>query len=120
MEEPTPDGVTLCSYITLCNIQACLFPGGEFLSDTPFFGLSLCTEFQLANCGMREWVELFDELRPEVSPWPFDRFGVAGLEEKNYVHSEVEVHTVCQRLFKKLHGKGLHSMQHLFFMLLLC
>ena len=69
---------------------------------------------------MREWVELFDELRPEVSPWPFGCFGVAGLEAKIYVHSEVEVHTVCQRLFKKLHGKGLHSMQHLFFMLLLC
>ena len=30
---------------------------------------------------MREWVELFDELQPEVSPWPFGRFGVAGLEE---------------------------------------
>ena len=43
-------------------------------------------------------------------------FGVAGLEEKMYVHSEVEVHTVYQRLFKKL----LHSVQHLFFMLLLC
>ena len=65
---------------------------------------------------MCEWVELFDELRPEVSPWPFGRFGVAGLEEKMYVHSEVEVHTVYQRLFKKL----LHFMQHLFFMLLLC
>ena len=51
---------------------------------------------------MCEWVELFDELRPEVSPWPFGRFGVAGLEEKMYVHSEVEVHTVYQRLFKKL------------------
>ena len=65
---------------------------------------------------MCEWVELFDELRPEVSPWPFGRFGVAGLEEKMYVHSEVEVHTAYQRLFKKL----LHFMQHLFFMLLLC
>ena len=32
---------------------------------------------------------------------------------------EVEVHTVYQRLFKKA-GKGLRSMQHLFFMLLLC
>ena len=38
------------------------------------------------------------------------------LKKKMYVHSEVEVHTVYQRLFKKL----LHSMQHLFFMLLLC
>jgi len=26
------------------------FLGGEFLSDAPFFGLSLCMEFQLANC----------------------------------------------------------------------
>ena len=59
---------------------------------------------------MHEWVELFDELRPEVSPWPFGCFGVAGLEEKIYVHSEVEVHTVYQRLFKKLHGKGLHAL----------
>ena len=25
--------------------------GCEFLSDAPFFGLSLCTEFQLANCA---------------------------------------------------------------------
>ena len=24
---------------------------GEFLSDAPFFGLSLCAEFQLANCA---------------------------------------------------------------------
>ena len=56
-------------------------------------------------------LKLFDELRPEVSLWPFGCFGVAGLEEKMYVHSEVEVHTVYQRLFKKL----LHSMQHLFF-----
>jgi len=26
-------------------------PGHEFLSDAPFFGLSLCAEFQLANCA---------------------------------------------------------------------
>ena len=26
-------------------------PGGEFLSDAPFFGLSLWTEFKLANCA---------------------------------------------------------------------
>ena len=47
-------------------------------------------------------------------------FELLALKKKIYVHSEVEVHTVYQRLFKKLHGKGLHSMQHLFFMLLLC
>ena len=52
--------------------------------------------FPAGKLRMREWVELFDELRPEVSP---------GLEEKMYVRSEVEL---------------LHSMQHLFFMLLLC
>ena len=47
---------------------------------------------------MREWVELFDEPRPSViQVSPFARFRVAGL-----VHSEVEVHTVYQRLFKKL------------------
>ena len=27
------------------------FPGREFLSDAPFFGLSLWTEFKLANCA---------------------------------------------------------------------
>ena len=42
------------------------------------------------------------------------------LKKFMYTSSEVEVHTVYQRLFKKLRGKGLHSMQHLFFMLLLC
>ena len=26
-------------------------PGGEFLSDAPFFGLSLWTEFKLVNCA---------------------------------------------------------------------
>ena len=94
-----------------------LSPGSKFLSYAPFFGLH---EVPAGKLRMRELVELFDALSPEVSPWPFGHFGVAGLEEKIYVHSEVEVHTVYQRLFKKLHSKGLHSMQHLFFMLLLC
>ena len=34
-------GVSETTSITVC----------EFLSDAPFFGLSLCTEFQLANCA---------------------------------------------------------------------
>ena len=65
---------------------------------SPIFGLSLCTEFQLAN--MREWVELFDKPRPSgIEVPPFSRFGIAGLvpARKIYVHCEVDV---------------LHSMQH--------
>ena len=87
--------------------------GCEFLSDAPFFGLSLCTEFQLANCACASgWSCLMNfDLKFHLG-----RLGVAVLEEKMYVHSEVEVHTMYQRLFEKL----LHSMQHLFLMLLLC
>ena len=72
-------------------------PLSEFLSEAPFFGLSLCTEFQLANWACASaWEELFDEPRPSG----IGRFGVAGLvpARKLYVHSEVEVHTVYQRL----------------------
>ena len=65
---------------------------------------------------MREWVELFDEPRPsfEVLAVGFPDghlsvYRVAGLVLARYiyVHCELEVHTVYQRLFKKA-GKGLH------------
>ena len=41
-------------------------------------------------------------------------YRVAGLvlARKSYVHCEMEVHTVYQRLFKKA-DKGLHPMQHI-------
>ena len=46
------------------GVAMCDRPGCEFLSDAPFFGLSLWTECKAGKLRMREWVELFDEPRP--------------------------------------------------------
>ena len=49
-------------------------PGSEFLSDAPFFGLSLCTEFQLANCACTSgWSCLMnlDLQESKFTFWPF-------------------------------------------------
>ena len=91
----------------------------EFLSDAPFFGLSLCTEFQLANCACVSGWSCLTNLGIEVSP--FGHFVVAGLVPARnvYVHSEVEVHTVYQRLFKTL-AKVYTPCNTYIFMLLLC
>ena len=56
---------------------------------------------------MREWVELFDKPRPPfrvVTYGHLSVYRVAGLvpARKSYVHCEVEVHTVYQRLLKTL------------------
>ena len=41
-----------CGKITAFSPKASRHsPGSEFLSDAPFFGLSLWTEFKLANCA---------------------------------------------------------------------
>ena len=45
-EETVP--AVLNSRFHVCTSHA---PGREFLSDAPFFGLSLWTEFKLANCA---------------------------------------------------------------------
>ena len=82
--------------------------------------------FYLTHPFLDEWVELFDESRPSFRKfWPFlSRFThghlsvyrVAGLvpARKSYVHCEVEVHTVYQRLLKT---HATHS--YLFCMLIL-
>ena len=86
----------------------------------PFFGLSLWTEFKLANCACASgWsclmnLDLRSKFRVTKGHLSVCRGRVAGLvlSRKSYVHCEVEVHTVYQRLFKKA-DKGLHPMQHI-------
>ena len=43
----------------------------EFLSDAPIFGLSLFTEFKLANCTCASGVDLFDKLRASFMKFHF-------------------------------------------------
>ena len=63
---------------------------------------------------MREWVVLFNEPRPSfevrVISWCIEFLALFWQERVMY--TEVDVHTVYQRLFKKT-DKGLHPMQHI-------
>ena len=74
-----------------------MVPGGEFLSDSPFFGLSLWTEFKLANCASASGWKCLMEPRPSfevlaISKLPrvinFVSVSSAGLvlAKKSYVH----------------------------------
>ena len=76
----------------------------EFLSDAPFFGLSLWTEFKLANCTCTSGWSCLMNLDLCSKFWLFLSYlvyWVAGLvlARKSYVHCEVQVRTVYQRLF---------------------
>ena len=95
-------------------------PAREFLSDAPFLGLCLWTEFKLANCACASGWSCLMNLDLRSKFWLFlsclgSFVGVSSCQpcsSKSYVHCEVEVHTVYKRLFKKA-DKGLHPMQHI-------
>jgi len=76
LDIPVTSYLTHCYYTAkypqICNRMwastSCYRPVCEFLSDALFFGLSLWTEFKLANraCASGWWTSTF-----EVSVWPF-------------------------------------------------
>ena len=87
----------VCPFSVFCllahlGVEREVSPGSEFLSDAPFFGLSLWTELKVANCACASGRSCLMNL----NLWLSSSLSSCWLRSR-LVHRELEVHTVYQR-----------------------